>query len=379
MYRANDLKGVYYGPNVVKNCILSVLPTKTSKAFIVTGQSLATKTPLIKDLEAVLSPGGNHAGTFGNIRQHATVKELDEVTRLVQQNGAIDTIISVGGGSPIDSAKAIVFRVHEVSRKWLTHIVIPTTLSAAECTSLAGYTGSDGVKTSVSHAKLYPTFIFYDPKFGLYTPPWLFLSSGIRALDHAVELQYHPYATWIPTRLICLNAIAELFRLLQRYKAHPQDEDVITGLFLAAFASLGFLGQNTGASTLLLSHSLGYALGSPYGIPHGITSCMTLGPVVKFMARRSKHHANSIAAILPYLSGEKPSGDDLADAERVGDKILGLVDDLGLTTSLTEHGVGRDQIDIITARGLRLDPDKPIGAGGNELFQGVKELVMRLW
>lgn len=376
LYRAHDLKGLYHGPEVVKNHIRSVLPTKTSKAFIVTGNSLATKTPLIGDLEALLG-SDNLAGTFSDIKEHATSAKLDEVTTQVRQNAAIDTIISVGGGSPIDSAKAIIFRIHEISGRWLTHITIPTTLSAAECTIIAGYTKPDGVKTSLSHPKLYPAYIFYDPKFGLYTPPHLFLSSGIRALDHAVEIQYHPYATWMPTRLLTQNAITELFKLLPLYKANPKNEDVITGLFLAAYASLGFLGQNVGP-TLMLSHSLGYALGSPYGIPHGITSCLTLGRVVKVMARLNIENARNIAAILPYI-GEKRSDDDLRDCDRVGDRILELVRVLGLQTTLTEHKVGMDQLDIVTARSLRLEPGKEIDLQDKELFHIVKELVRDLW
>lgn len=379
IYKPNQLKGLYHGPDVVKNHILSVLPTETSKAFIITGNSLARKTPLIKDLESLLS-SRNHAGTFSNIREHALIAQLDEATRQVRLDSTIDTIISVGGGSPIDSAKAIVFRVHETSQKWLVHIAIPTTLSAAECTATAGYTGSDGVKTAINHPNVVPAFIFYDPKFGLYTPPRLFLSTGIRALDHAVESQYHPYATWIPTRLVALNAIMEIFRLLPKYKANPKDEDVITGLFLAAYASLGFVGQNVRAGLSSLSHLLGYALGSPYGIPHGITSCMTLGHVVKLKARQSKDDAQSIAAILPFL-GKTRSGDDLKDSDVVGDKILRLVQDIGLKTTLTENGVGKGKLDIIVTRATRLDlkPDKRMNEQEEELFQAVKRLVEGLW
>lgn len=333
---------------------------------------------MIKDLESLLS-SKNHAGTFSDIKEHAPIAQLDQATTEVKSDSRIDTIISVGGGSPIDSAKAILYRLHETSQKWLVHIAIPTTLSAAECTDIAGYTQFNNVKASINHPSTYPAFIFYDPKFGLHTPPCLFLSTGIRALDHAVESQYHPYATWIPARLVASNAIMELFRLLPKYKANPKDEDVITGLFLAAYASLGFLGRNMKAGVSNLSHSLGYALGSPYGIPHGITSCLTLGHVVKLKARQSKDDAQSIAAILPYIGGAR-SGDDLKDSDIVGDKILVLVQDIGLSTTLTEKCVGKDQLDIITTRatgglkrGERMSPQE------EELLQVVRGLVESLW
>ncbi|KAK5050101.1 hypothetical protein LTR84_004221 [Exophiala bonariae] len=376
-YKPHQLKGLYYGPEVVKNHILSVLPTGNSKAFIITGSSLATKTPLIKDLETLLS-SKHHAGTFSNIREHAPIAQLDEATEQVKADNTIDTIISVGGGSPIDSAKAIAYRVNEVSKKWLLHITIPTTLSAAEGTAIAGYTQSDGVKTGISHPNVYPAYIFYDPKFGLHTPPSLFLSTGLRALDHAVETQYHPSTTWIPTRLVALSALHELFTLLPKYKADPKNEDVITGLFLAAYASLGLIGQNIKGG-LGLSHSLGYALGSPYGIPHGITSCLTLGHVVKLKARQSPANAEEIAKILPYIS-EKETGDNVKDSDLVGDRILGLVKDLGLKTTLTERGVGKDQLDIICARATGgLMPDKEKSKQDEELLNSVRKLVEGLW
>ena len=377
MYKPTQLKGLYYGPDVVKHQILSVLPSTTSKAFIVTGRSLATKTPLIKDLETLLSPK-NYAGTFSGIGQHAPIAQLNEADSQVQVDDSIDTIISVGGGSPIDSAKAIVHRVHETSGKWLLHITIPTTLSAAECTSIAGYTQTNGVKIGIRHPEIQPAFIFYDPKYGVHTPPHLFLSTGIRALDHAVETQYYPYATWIPTKLMALNAIADLFRLLPKFKANPKDEDLITGLFLATYATLALLGQNTPVG-IGLSHSLGYALGSPYGIPHGITSCMTLGHVVKLKARQSTDNAQSVAAILPYI-GETPTGDHLQDADAVGDKILELVQNLGLGTTLTEQGIGKDQLDIITERATGLA--KPMGELSEQeqvLVKAVRALATTLW
>jgi alcohol dehydrogenase class IV len=385
-WKPHTLKGLFYGPDVVKSKLLSCLPSESSKAFIITGASLANKTPLIKDLEALLT-SKHHAGTFSNIKEHAPIAQLDEATSAVQSDSTIDTIISVGGGSPIDSAKAISHRLHEKGGSFLTHITIPTTLSAAECTFIAGYTQASGVKTSVAGADLYPSYIFYDPKFGLHTPPSLFASTGIRALDHAVESQYHGTATLMPARWNGLVAIKELFELLPKYMKDPKDEDVITRLFLAAFASLGFIGQNVKGG-LGLSHTMGYALGSPYGIPHGITSCLTLGHVVKLKAKMSDEDAGRIATILPFIPGNKGnSGNDVDDANVVGDRILGLVEELGFKTTLTEKGVGKDQLGIIVERatGFNIYPQKgetheqKPSPGQEELALEVKKLVETIY
>ncbi|KAH3915363.1 hypothetical protein HBH56_073170 [Parastagonospora nodorum] len=345
LWQPTQLQKLHYGSESVKDHLLDCLPSEKSKAFIITGSSLATKTPLVKQVEQLL--GSKHAGTFSKIGQHAPVAQLDEATEIVQKDDSIDTVISIGGGSPIDSAKAISYRLHEKSGKWLYHIAIPTTLSASECTMMAGYTESDGVKTGVRAKELVPHVVLYDAQFALQTPERLWTSTGLRAMDHAIELLYHPTATEMPARWLTLQAAASLFENLPKYKADPKNEDVITKLQLAAFASLGFLGYNIKGG-LGLSHALGYALGSPYDIPHGITSCLTLGHVVKLKANDAAA-AEQVARLLPFI-GEAASGDAKKDAERVGDKILELVKTLGLDSDLRNYKVGKDQIPVITKR-----------------------------
>lgn len=119
------------------------------------------------------------------------------------------------------------------------------------------------------------------------------------------------------------------------------------------------------------SHALGYALGSPYGIPHGITSCLTLGKVVKLKAGDAGA-AEQIARILPVL-GEEGSGDAKKDAMRVGDRIMELVRELGLETNLKEYEVEESEVPKIVK----------LGTGGKEpsdpLYKVVEGLVKTLW
>ncbi|KAF1843476.1 Dehydroquinate synthase-like protein [Cucurbitaria berberidis CBS 394.84] len=366
LWQPTQLQRLHYGSESVKKHLLECLPKNSSKAFIITGNSLATKTPLVKQVEQLL--GTKHAGTFSKIGEHAPVAQLDEATKIVESDSAVDTVISIGGGSPIDSAKAISYRLHDKSGKWLYHIAIPTTLSASECTMMAGYTESDGMKTGVRAKELVPHVVLYDSSFALQTPARLWLSTGLRALDHAVELLYHPTASEMPARWSTLQAAGSLFENLPKYKADPKDEDVVTKLQLAAFASLGFLGYNMKGG-LGLSHALGYALGSPYSIPHGITSCLTLGHVVKLKAA-DPAAAEQIARLLPFIK-ETSSGDTKKDAAKVGDAILKLVRDLGLDSDLRNYNVGRDQIPVITKRAT--------GVESGDVFDGVEGLVKGLF
>jgi alcohol dehydrogenase class IV len=368
LWQPTQLQKLFYGPTTVQDHLIECLPTSSSKAFIITGKSLATKTPIVQKVEQLL--GSKHGGTFSKIGEHAPVADLDQAAELVTKDESIDTVVSIGGGSPIDSSKAISYRLHERNGKWLYHIAIPTTLSASECTMMAGFTQSDGVKTGVRGKELVPHVVLYDSGFALHSPEKLWLSTGMRAMDHAIELLYHPTASEMPARWLCLQAAASLFENLVKYKQNPKDEDTITKLQLASFASLGFLGTNIKGG-LGLSHGLGYALGSPYSIPHGITSCLTLGHVVKLKAE-DPAAAEQVARLLPFI-GEASSGDAKKDAEKVGDRILKLVKELQLDHDLRNYKVGQDQIPVITQRATGMKE------GEGDLYAKVEKLVKGLF
>jgi len=192
------------------------------------------------------------------------------------------------------------------------------------------------------------------------------MSTGLRALDHAVESMYHPDAPEL-AKLMALQVASQLFNYLPRYKKDPKNHEVITALQLASFGSLGFLGNGLKQS-LGLSHTLGYALGAPYGIPHGITSCLTLGHVVKLKAQDPKS-AKQLARMASAVGIQRKS--DREDAETLGQKILDLVDHLGLKSTLKERGVGEDQIPIIVKRATG-------GLESGPVFDSVSGLVKNL-
>ncbi|KAL8845233.1 MAG: hypothetical protein Q9176_000401 [Flavoplaca citrina] len=363
LWQPTQLQAMYYGPSSVKKHLFSHLPSDSSKAFIITGSSLATKTSLIGQVESLLG-SKHHAGTFASIGQHAPITQLDEAVESVLKDASIDTLISIGGGSPIDSAKVISHRSHEKQGRYLYHISIPTTLSAAECTLIGGYTNVKGTKVSVAHPRLIPQVILYDSSFAKETPQKLWLSTGIRSLDHAVELMYYPTASEAPTKQLCLTAISQLFEYLPKCKKEPENEDYITRLQLASFTSLFGLGLNL-KGPLGLSHTLGYALGSPYNIPHGMTSCLTLPSVVRLKADNPEA-AEQLARILPFTDQQR-SGHDRKDAIRVGDAIDELLKTLGLDATLKDFNVDEDQIAKISKMATNSEQ--------GELFDKVVSLI----
>ncbi|CAM1511661.1 Fc.00g091740.m01.CDS01 [Cosmosporella sp. VM-42] len=365
----DHLKHLYYGAGCVDKYLVSVLPSPSSKVFIISGTSIATKTPLIQQLETLL--GDHHVGTYTGIKQHGQADGVEEATELVSHISSVDTILSVGGGSPIDSAKTISFRIHEMTGQFLTHITIPTTLSAAECTAGGGFTRPDGTKIGFMHSGMGVSAIFYDAAFARFTPQRLWLATGMRAVDHTIETMYHPNASEMPWKALASWAMAALFEGLPSAKElHGTEaaDDVTTKLQLAAFASSGLRGSNFKGG-MGLSHSLGHAIGSPYGIPHGETSCLTLAPVIRHKAATDKLAAQQIARLLPVLGGQQRPDHDLADAYRVAQCVDELVTALGLAQStLSARGVGREEVDVIASRATGGSPTDSIVSLVKSLF-----------
>ncbi|OOF92049.1 hypothetical protein ASPCADRAFT_399445 [Aspergillus carbonarius ITEM 5010] len=395
---------VYYGSNCVAEHLLHCLPNPTSKAIIITGNSLATRTPLVQRLQTLLTPT-HHAATISTITQHNPSHILDDalstILTLHATDPTINTLISLGGGSPIDSAKILALRFYQhhnpnapstttpttpsqpqpnTHSKTLTHLTIPTTLSAAETTPGGGFTSPNGTKHSVISPHMSVSTIFYDPTYTKYTPSQLWLSTGIRALDHAVEAIYHPTASEVPWKVMALWAVRELFECLPIAKdCHPGDEAVSVRLLLAAWASSGFKGgRGMGGLGMGLSHCLGYALGAPYGVGHGVTSCVTLGKVVGFVGggglegiqegMGTGDGRRQVARLCEAVGGVR-TGDDEVDARVVAERIEGLVERLGLrVSSLEELGIEKGEVEVIATRALR-------GVDEGVLYERVVELV----
>ncbi|OLL23177.1 Maleylacetate reductase [Neolecta irregularis DAH-3] len=343
-YHPTQLQFLAYGPGCLFQlpAVLEKLECSGTKAFIITGKSLRDKTPVILHIEELL--GIHHAGTFSEISQHSPMSHIRRAVKFVNESKA-DFLISVGGGSPIDSTKAISYEIHKSSGKWLPHIAIPTTLSAAEYTQQAGFTNEEGNKTGVADPHIIPRAVILDARLTTFTPETLWLSSGIRALDHAVELLYHPQASEYPSKQLALRAIADLFEYLPKSKKDCDDIDARQHLQLAAFGSL-FPFLFTGG--IGLSHNLGRALGATYSIGHGICSCLTLSAVVRYKSKNLPE-ASQISRILGPL-GFTPTGSPEKDALIIAEKIDELIETLGLKTNLKEQNIPGGEAQVIAER-----------------------------
>lgn len=129
---------VEHGPGSISKLSEILREHNITKPFIITGNSLATKTNVIEQVKD--AAGVDAGGIFTSIKQHAPIQDIKKALDELKMSSS-DGIIAVGGGSPIDAAKVVLAFYKEQNAKLLKLISIPTTLSAAEFTIFAGYTG----------------------------------------------------------------------------------------------------------------------------------------------------------------------------------------------------------------------------------------------
>ncbi|KAG6832619.1 hypothetical protein H0H92_014455 [Tricholoma furcatifolium] len=167
----DTLKGVYYGPGSTATALPKLLDKLSiKKALLVTGKSLHDKTDVVKKVQAILEEHNAYGTTFYEIGQHSPVAGIRRALDVFKQHQC-DGIVAVGGGSPIDASKAMLyFHQKETGGATLCQIAIPTTLSAAEYSIGAGYTDDEGIKVAVSSQALAPAGIILDAELTLATP-----------------------------------------------------------------------------------------------------------------------------------------------------------------------------------------------------------------
>lgn len=322
------------------------------RVLLLTTRSATSDARLAPAVESLIA--GRLAGRFSDIGQHAPVHSVMQAAEAARTVHA-DAIVSLGGGSPIDAAKAVAFsiatgldleRPEDLSRargarleRVLPHLAIPTTLSVAELSGSAGFSATETrQKIGVAAPELRPAAVFYDADLALRTPLPLWLSTGIRAVDHAVEALLSAGDHPLPD-LAAREGLRRLKAGLLASKARPGDGAARTECQLGAWFS--YLLPGPAASGL--SHTLGKRIGSRHGIPHGVTSCLLLPHVLRYLAPRHPSAAAQIAAAL--------DGRDAADA------VADLIERLEVPRHLAEWHLSDADL-LEAARGVA-SPEHP--------------------
>lgn len=318
------------------------------RVFLMAGNTLNRETDEISRISAKL--GSAHAVTFSSIGAHAPVKDIVDAINAARDAKA-DMIVTVGGGAITDSGKIVALglkagtrSVADVEELWKRYtwgageaapetapdvkvVCVPTTLSGGELNHVAGATHDDLGKIGFEHLENAPATIIYDPKLTRHTPEWLWLSTGVRSIDHAVEAlastQSNEYCDAIADTALRLLADG-----LRRSKANPLDFEARLRCQIGAWQSMVPIlnGVPMGAG-----HSIGHGLGSYAHVPHGHTSCVLL-PVVQ------KWNAEVVPERLARVSAA------LGDADRPAHELLDeLIRGIGQPRSLAEVGVENDE------------------------------------
>jgi maleylacetate reductase len=330
------------------------------RLFVLASKTLADSTDSIEQLRERLRD--RFAGVWTGIAAHTPRADVVAAAAAVGDASA-DVILTLGGGSVTDGGKMVRlclsngvttpaaldrFRTRtsvdgtreqpKVAPPDRPLMAVPTTLSAGEYTAFAGCTDAERhVKEGYGQRQMAPDVVILDPAVTMHTPPWLWLSTGIRAVDHAVE----DLCSIAPTPFsdgASRHALRLLSAGLMRSAAVPDDLqarlDCLSGAWLSMVGSQS--GVPKGAS-----HGIGHVLGGTAGVPHGYTSCIMLPPVLRFNKLVNHDRQTLVSEAL-----ERPGVD--ADIV-VGD----LIARLGLPRRLRDVGVARDQLDVIASHAMR--------------------------
>lgn len=333
-----------------------------SRALVITGNTLATKTALVDTVKA--AAGGRVAGVFPASKQHVPRSAVLEAAAMAKDIAA-DAIISFGGGSPNDTAKATAMALAEdlktvadfdkvrvkfeypdklelpvIAGNCPPLFAIPTTLSAGEFTHFAGVTDEERlVKDLYIDKKMTAKAVFLDAELTRATPQWLWLSSGMRSVDHCIEalvsITSHPFTDGLGA-----HALKMLNRFLRECHANPDDITARTQAQVASWMSVCGLAN----VTLGLSHGIGHQLGARCGVPHGHTSCVMMPSTMRFNAG---HTLERLGWVAQLMGVDTTSMDEKSASDAAANAVLQLTKDLEQPYRLRDVGVGPDDFQNI--------------------------------
>jgi alcohol dehydrogenase class IV len=325
VFNYSNPRAIHWGPGALAQLAPELKRLQSNRVVVVTTRSLVKEGKLIARVRGAM--GDAEAADTVVISQHAPMTEIEAAVETATEAG-LDGLVSFGGGSAIDAAKIVAVKLADrrgLAYRGLPHVAIPTTLSVAELAGGAGYTNEAGDKAGTRDVRLLLDTVIYDAELSLATPMPLWLSTGIRAIDHAVEGFLsegdHPFSD-----TMALEGIRRLFASLPRAMAAPDDLGTRTENQIAAWFTFTLPAQSASG----LSHTMGKQIGARHGIPHGVTSCLLLPHVLRYLAEKMPERV----ALLGRATG---SGDAVGDIQR-------LIASLGLPQHIAEFGLGEPEL-----------------------------------
>ena len=348
----------YFGPGSREVLISEIKARNFRKVLLVTDKDLV-KFGVAGKITALLEKGGIGYELFCDIKQNPTVRNVNDALAAFEKAGA-DVIVALGGGSAIDTAKAVGiisanpdFRdvvslegVAPTTKKSTPVIALPTTAgTAAEVTINYVITDEENVKKMVCvDPKDIPVVAIVDAELMASMPKGLTAATGMDALTHAIE-GYITKGAWTLTDMFELKAIELIAKYLPAAVENGGDMDARNGMAVAQYiAGMGF--SNVG---LGLVHGMAHPLGAYYDIPHGVANAMLLPVVMQYNMESSIGKYADIAAAL----GVDTEGmDEKQKAQAAVDAVKALAVRVGTPEKLSALGVKEEGIPALAKSAL---------------------------
>lgn len=345
---------IIFGENAVDDVVAEVDELGGTKALVVTDEGIV-KTGLVERLEKAL--GNRCAGVFDQCIQDSGLHIVENGYEFARRKG-VDILVSIGGGSVIDTAKGMAILLREGGKMSdyigfqmlkgpvTPHIVIPTTTGTGSEVTYAAVVEDHAAKTKLLFCDnhLIPNVAILDPTVVAGLPPQLTASTGMDALCHCVEAIHSLQAEPI-TDALALHAIKLITENL--FRSFEKGDDLVARgqmQIAATLAGIAFSNAQVG-----MVHALAHTVGSLYGVPHGIANSILLPYCIMYNLDECP---DRYAMVAEAMGVRKGGMSDMEAGEVAANAIWELTKKLGLPQKLRDVGVPEDGLEECAERAL---------------------------
>lgn len=316
-----------------------------NKAFIVTGRHVAVS-DMMKQLTALLDENGIGCVIFDGITGEPTDTMIENGVEMLKSSGC-DFIIGIGGGSPLDSAKAIAamavnegsiadYNGKEITGEILPLAAIPTTAgTGSEATKFTVITDSEkGIKMLLKGDVLVPKLAIVDSSFTVGAPKSVTSATGLDALTHAVEA-YTSRKAFSMTDTLAVSAVKRIMKYLPIAYKEPDNSLAREQMSIAALEA-GICINN---SSVTIVHGMSRPIGALFHVPHGMSNAMLLKECLSFAVSGAYEKFANLGRETGVASD---SDSDETAAEKFIDSLQNICDVCEIPT-LEQYGIDRNE------------------------------------
>ncbi len=342
---------VIIGYNAIKSLKDVVAWFNCLRPIVITDPGLV-KAGVVKQVQEVIRECVTEVDVYSDIESDPSIHTAVRCAKAVKE-GKYDLIVALGGGSPIDVAKAASILVTNegkledylgielVPNRGLPKIVIPTTAgTGSEVTNVSVLSiPEQKTKKGIVSRYLFADAAIVDPGLMLSVPPHITASTGMDALTHAIEAYVSRFSTpW--SDMYALEAITIIGKYLRRAVMDGGNIKAREKMAIAStYAGLAFGNAATG-----MVHGIAMSLGGLFNIPHGVANAVMLPYVMEWNAISNLEKFGRIAVALgEYVEGLSPK----KAAQRAISAVRELSNDIGIPQNLSSLGLSEDDLEQI--------------------------------